>query len=204
MPPLIAAMLAKTVEKIKAAAKEMTDSIFIIYTEKGIEPFKRPLITAGAVLLAVYIMIYSPITGKVKRSKMEVLNMKVVSQYAGDYESAKMRLYSYQGKLPRNVKDAKDEWLKRIINDSARNNNVSVDSLGTQRENEVGNYLMVSREVTATTTYGGFGKWLAEMENSPIFLRVTTMNLSRDEINPGSVKVQFTLSTVFPRAVGGK
>ena len=198
MPPQIAALL----EKIKSAAKDMSANILVIYTEKGIEPFKKPLLMASAVLLSVYVMIYNPITTRVSRTKMEVENMKVVSQYAGDYESAKMRLYGYQSKLPRNDKDAKDEWLKRIINESARKVGVSVDSLGAQRENEVGNYLMVSREVTATTSYATFGGWLAEIENSPIFLRITTMNLSRDENSAGSVKVQFTLSTVFPRAGG--
>jgi len=200
MPPQIAALL----QKLKSAVKEMADSILIIYAEKGMEPFKKPLTTAGAVLLAIYVMIYSPISGRVNRAQLEVQNMKVVSQYAGDYESAKMRQYGLQLRLPRNDKDAKDEWLKRIINDSARKVGIAVDSLGAQRENEIGNYVVVSRDVTATLSYSVFGKWLAEIENSPIFLRITTLSLSRNEATPGSLKVQFTLSTIFPRTVGRK
>lgn len=200
MPPQLAALL----QKIKSAVKEMADSILIIYAEKGMEPFKKPLTTAGAVLLAIYVLIYSPITGRVNRAQLEVQNMKVVSQYAGDYESAKMRQYGLQLRLPRNDKDAKDEWLKRIINDSARKVGVAVDSLGAQRENEIGNYVVVSRDVTATISYAVFGKWLAEIENSPIFLRITTLSLSRNDATPGSLKVQFTLSTIFPRTAGRK
>jgi len=198
MPPLIAALLAK----IKSVAKEMADSIMVIYGEKGIEPFKRPLLIALPSLLCLYALVYSPTSGKLSRSIADQKNMKVVAQFAGDYENAKTKMSGYQRRLPL-LKD-KDDWLNYLITTSAKSVGVSVDSLGAQRETEVGNYILVSREVSATTTYTLFGKWLAEIENSPIFLRVTEMNLHRDENTRGAVKVSFTLSTVFPRLGGGK
>lgn len=197
MPPLSAALL----EKIKSAVKDMADSVVVIYAEKGIGPFKRPLMIALPSLLCLYALVYSPLSGKLKQSAGEELNMTVVAQYAGDYESAKTKLAAYQRRLP--LSKDKDDWLNYIITGTARNSEVSVYSLGAQRETEVGNYILVTREVTATTTYGVFGKWLAEIENSPIFLRVTEMSLNRSENTPGSVKVSFTLSTVFPRLGGG-
>jgi len=198
MPPQIAAIL----EKIKAAVKDMADSILIIYGEKGITPFKKPLMIAGPSLLILYFMVYSPISEKLRRSKIDVQNMTVVAQFAGDYEAAKLRLSGFQRRLPL-LKD-KDDWLNYLITTTARNAGASVDSLGAQRENEVGNYLMVSREVTATTSFGVFGKWMAEIENSPIFLRITEMRISRDENNHGAVKISFTLSTIFPRQGGAR
>jgi len=197
MPPLIAALL----EKIKSSVKDMMDSVVVIYGEKGVEPFKRPLMMALPVLLGLYALVYSPLSAKLKRSVGENINMTVVAQYAGDYENAKTKLAAYQRRLPL-LKD-KDDWLNYLITTTAKNSGVSVDSLGAQREIEVGNYMLVSREVTATTAYGVFGKWLAEIENSPIFLRVTEMSLRRDENALGMVKVTFTLSTVFPRQGGG-
>ena len=47
MPPLSAALL----EKIKSAVKDMADSVVVIYAEKGIGPFKRPLMIALPSLL---------------------------------------------------------------------------------------------------------------------------------------------------------
>ncbi|MDP2866513.1 MAG: type 4a pilus biogenesis protein PilO [Elusimicrobiota bacterium] len=188
-------------EKLKSAVKDISDSILVIYGEKGIEPFKRPLMMALPVLLGLYALVYSPLSEKLKRSVGEARSMTVVAQYAGDYENAKTKLAAYQRRLPL-LKD-KDDWLNYLITTTARNSGVSVDSLGAQRETEVGNYMLVSREVTATTAYGVFGNWLAEIENSPIFLRVTEMNLRRDENALGMVKVTFTLSTVFPRQGGG-
>ena len=197
MPPLIVALL----EKIQSAVKEMADSILIIYGEKGFAPFKTPLIIAVPSLLVLYLLVYNPISDKLRRYKAEAQNMTVVARYAGDYEAAKTKMSAYQRKLPL-VKD-KDDWLNYLITNTARNAGVSVDSLGAQRESEVGNYLVVSRVVTATTNYGVFGTWLAEIENSPIFLRITEMSMQRDENTRGAVKVTFTLSTVFPRQGGG-
>ncbi len=197
MPPLIAALL----EKIRSAVKDMADSIVVIYGEKGIEPFKRPLMIALPSLLCLYALVYSPVNAKLKRSIGEEKNMRVVARFAGDYENAKTKLAGYQRRLPL-LKD-KDDWINYLITTTAKNAGVSVDSLGAQLETEAGNYLLVSREVTATVSYGVFGKWLAEIENSPIFLRVTELTLHRDENARGAVKVTFTLSTVFPRLGGG-
>lgn len=197
MPPLLAALILK----LRSAFKDMTDSILIIYGEKGITPFKKPLIIAAPSLLVLYLMVYSPISAKLTRSVKDQKNMQVVAQFAGDYEGVKTRLGAFQRRLPL-YKD-KDDWLNYLITNTARNSGVSVDSLGAQRENEAGAYLVVSRDVSATTTYASFGKWLAEIENSPIFLRITEMRLHREESMRGSVKVNFTLSTVFPRQGGG-
>jgi hypothetical protein len=198
MPPLIAALL----EKIKAAVKDMIANILIIYGEKGITPFKKPLMVALPSLFILYFIVYTPISDKLRRSKTDAKNMAVVAQFAGDYETAKLRLSSLQRKLPL-FKD-KDDWLNYLLTTTARNSGASVDSLGAQRESEVGNYLMVSREVTATTNYDTFGKWMAEIENSPIFLRVTELRLVRDENSRGMVKITFTLSTIFPKQGGGR
>ena len=197
MPPWIAALPSK----IQSAVKETTDNIIVIYSEKGLAPFKRPLMIAAASLLALYLMVYSPISEKLNRYIGDERNMKAVTQYAGDYENARTRVAGYQRKLPP-TRD-KDDWINRLITDTASNAGVSVDSLGAQRETEVGGYLLVFREVTAVTTYGVFGKWLAEIENYPVFLRITEMTLHRDENTQGAVKVTFTLCTAFPRE-GGK
>lgn len=197
MPPFMAALL----EKVKAYFKEMYANILIIYGEKGFAPFKRPATIAGPTLLVLYMAVYSPITDKLSKTLRSIDSMVVIAQHAEQYESAKLRMRGMQSRLPL-VKD-KDEWLSYVINNTARNAGVPVDSLSAQRESEVGSYLVVSREVQTTTTYHTFGKWLAEIENSPIFLRVTELNLVRDENNRGSVKITFTLSTVFPKFGGG-
>jgi type II secretory pathway component PulM len=189
-------------DKALSYFKSMWDDILIIYGEKGFAPFKKPVTFAAPVLLVLYFGFYGPAGERLARARGNVTNMAVVAEYAEQYETAKQRMALLQRKLPL-VKD-KDEWLSYVISSTAKKTGVSVDSQSAQRESEVGGYLVVSREISTTTTYHGFGRWLAEIENSPIFLRVTELSVSRDENNPGNVKVTFILSTVFPRQGGGR
>lgn len=197
----MSAMQADLIEKVRAYFRNLIANVLIIYGEKGFAPFKRPLTIAAPTLLVLYVAVYSPISSNLDRTTRSISGMTMVAQYAEQYESAKVRVQGLHRRLPL-VKD-KDEWLSYVINSTARNSGVPVDSLSAQRESEVGNYVVVSREVQTTTTYAVFGKWMADIENSPIFLRVTELNLQRDENAPGNVKVTFTLSTVFPRFGAG-
>jgi len=197
----MAPQLGSMPDKALSYFRSMWDDILIIYGEKGFAPFKKPVIYAAPVLLVLYFGFYGPAGGRLSRARAEVTNMTVVSQYAEQYETAKGRIGLLQRKLPL-VKD-KDEWLSYVISSTAKKAGVSVDSQSAQRESEVGGYLVVSREISTTTTYHVFGRWLAEIENSPIFLRITELSVTRDENSPGNVKVSFILSTVFPKQGGG-
>ncbi|MBI5744592.1 MAG: type 4a pilus biogenesis protein PilO [Elusimicrobia bacterium] len=199
MPPVIASLLLK----VQSFFKDMAGNIMIIYGEKGIEPFKKPLLIALPTLLIIYSAVYSPLGRKLDGSAARVRNMETVAQYAADYLEAKSRLSGYQRRLPL-AKD-KDEWLNYIITNTAKSYGISFDGVSAQKETEVGNFYVVSREITVTTTYAKLGKWLAEIENSPIFLRIVELSLRRDENSPGTIKVTFRLSTIIPRfrAAGG-
>jgi len=195
------AIFAAILARAQSFLKDMADNIMIIYGEKGFAPFKKPLIIAGPSLLILYAAVYSPLGNKLKVTSAQVESMGVVAQYAGDYQDAKAKLSAYQRKLPF-IKD-KDEWLNYVITSTAREYGVAFDSLSAQKEMEVGNYVVVSREVMVTTTYANLGRWLAEIENSKIFLRVSDLSIRRSADNPGTVKVTFTLATVFSKFGGG-
>lgn len=128
-------------------------------------------------------------------------SLEVIAQHAGEYEDAKTRLGAYQRRLPL-IKD-KDEWLNYLITNSARTYGISFEGMGAQKETDVGNFVVVSREVTVTTNYATLGKWIADIENSPILIRVADLDLRRDSGNPGMIKVIFRLSTIFPKFPGG-
>lgn len=199
----MAAQSVPITEKIRAYFRDMLSDILIIYGEKGITPFKRPLTIALPSLLLLYVAVYSPLTDKLARAKRSITSMTAIAQYAEEYDAAKVQMRALQRRLPL-IKD-KSEWLSYLINSTSRETGVTVDSQGAQQETEVGGYLVVSREITTTTSYALFGKWLAAMENSPIFVRITELNLNREPTNPGMIKVTFTISTIFPRpgAMGG-
>lgn len=187
--------------KAQAFIKDMFGNIMLIYGEKGIEPFRKPLIIAFPALLIIYVAVYGPITKKLSNSATSLRNLEIVAQHSEEYTNAKTSLSAFQRRLPL-AKD-KDEWLNYIITSTAKSYGIAFDGVSSQKESEVGGFLVVSREVTVSTTYDKMGRWIAEIENSKIFLKVVDLNIRRDENSPGTVKASFRLSTVIPRFGGG-
>ncbi|HAH30917.1 MAG TPA: hypothetical protein DCL44_01235 [Elusimicrobia bacterium] len=180
--------------------KDMVTDINIIYLEKGIEPFKKPVFLALPLLFFIYIAIYSPLTAKVTLRLAELTRFAAISQNYQEYTDARGQLLAYQSKLPL-FKD-KDAWLSHIITTTAKKNGLAFDSLSAQTEMEFNGLLIVSRGVTLKTTYPKLAAWLADIENSPIFLKVTEINFMKQDGSVGMIQAKFTISTVFPRSSG--
>lgn len=180
--------------------KEMLSEISAIYKENGIEPFKKPLMFALPGFLISYFLIYQPSVNQLNNYERELKTLQTLAPYYNDYISAKETINSYRNKLPL-YKD-KDEWLNFIITSSSKKVGVSIDSLLSQNEVELSGFSVVSREVMVTTTYELIGKWLVEIENSPIFLKITNFNLKKIESKVGYASVSLKLSTVFIKPDG--
>ncbi len=184
-------------QKIKIFLKRMLNDMFVIYEEKGAEPFKKPLLYAILPILILYFMIYSPVADKFKDKKNELANIESIIEFYEDYSNAKSMIASFQCQLPA-AKD-KDDWLNHVLSSNAKKHGMDFDSISAQKEIEMNNYLVVSREVSLSSTYNKVGKWVRDMENSPIFLKVTDFNLRKDPMKRGNIKVNLTLSTVFAK-----
>ena len=184
-------------QKIKIFLKRMLNDMFVIYEEKGAEPFKKPLLYAILPILILYFMIYSPVADKLRDKKNELANIESIIEFYEDYSNAKSMIASFQCQLPA-AKD-KDDWLNHVLSSNAKKHGMDFDSISAQKEIEMNNYLVVSREVSLSSTYNKVGKWVRDMENSPIFLKVTDFNLRKDPMKRGNIKVNLTLSTVFAK-----
>jgi len=181
--------------------KRMFSELYKVYSERGIEPFKKPLIFSVPAFLISYFLIYSPSVIQLNNLKRELKSLETLAPYYNDYASSKQVINSYIGKLPL-YKD-KDEWLNYIITSTSRKIGISIESLSSQQENEVLGFSIVSRDVTVTTTYDLIGKWIAEIENSPIYVKITNFNLKKVEGKPGFVSVSFKVTTVVPKPEAG-
>lgn len=195
MPPIPLA-----VARLRVIVKEMTDSATMIYAEKGLAPFKKPLLISISVMLGVYALVYSPVQSRISARKMELEKWQVIEKYASEFESADRKIRQYRERLPL-LKD-KEEWLSGLMNSAARANGMSIDSLSTQAETESGDYLLVSREASLTTTYAQFGKWLADIERTPAFVRVSGVTITKIEEPARYVNVRVKLSTVYYKGGG--
>ena len=193
--------LMSLINKAVVLFKDISDNIFIIYADKGMKPFAKPLLFVLPSLLFVYSIVYVPLGAKARGEKNELKKFQIIAAHYADYNDAKTNLAAYQRRLPR-IKD-KDEWLNYIMVSTAKTHKIVFDSISVQTENEFGNFLLVSREVSVTTTYPQFGKWVADIESSPILLKVVEVNLRKDDLHAGMIKVNMRLSTIFPRFGAG-
>lgn len=184
-------------EKIKFSIKAMIWDIRGIYDEKGFEPFKRPLLYATPVILILYFIIYSPTIDKLEKKNREFRNIDAIDEYYDDYTNIKLRVKGFRRALPA-FKD-KDDWLNYILSSTAKTHDITFNSVSSQKEMALSGYVVVSMDVSFSSTYDKIGRWISNMENSPIFLRLTDFTMVKDSTNIGKVKVTLTLSTVFAK-----
>jgi len=190
---------------IKSFVRGMADDILMIYAEKGIEPFKKPLLLSIPALLVLYNFVYIPLGDRIRARKSALEQVRLIAAHYEDYSNARTRLAGYKRRLPL-IKD-KDEWLNYVLTATAKVHGIDFYSLSSQTEIQAGNFLLVARTVTVTITYTKLGKWIADIENSPIFLKVAEVTIVKDPAQTGMLKVTMTISTMFPNpaaAAGGK
>jgi Tfp pilus assembly protein PilO len=188
-----------TAAAARAAAflKDMADDIGMIYAEKGMEPFKKPLLISLVIILCVYAFAYSPLRTRVAARSVELDKWRFIEANYSQYESAQARLRAFQGRLPL-LKD-KEDWLNLILNSTAKTAGVVFDRITTQTEVKAGNFLVVSIDVSMTTTYMKLGRWLADIEKNPMLLRVADARIARVEGQASfNVRADLKLSTIFP------
>jgi Tfp pilus assembly protein PilO len=191
--PVITALAARAA----AFLRDMSENVAMIYAEKGMAPFKKPLLVSLVILLGVYNFAYSPMRARIEARSAELDKWRIIEAHYSEYESASDRMRAYQARLP-NLKD-KEEWLNVIMYSTAKTYGITPDSLAAQTEIKAGNFLLVSRDVSLTTTYAQFGRWLADVENSPILLRVADVKIAKVDGQSGYVRVNLRLSTIYPK-----
>ncbi|HBE89060.1 MAG TPA: hypothetical protein DDW67_07985 [Elusimicrobia bacterium] len=188
------------IKKIRDAVTEMRDDIVVIHSEKGMEPFKKPLLMAAPALLILYGAVYSPSAAKFQEKQIEAEHLEAVSTYYTEYNDMKARTAELRRKLPL-AKD-KGEWLSYILTSTSKSQGITFDALTAQEEQNAGPLLLVSRGASVVSTYNQIGLWLAEIENSKIFLKITELQLSRSSGNKDLIRATIKLSTIFPKENG--
>ncbi len=184
-------------EKIKNFILEMKGDLTAIYFEKGYEPFKKPVLYAIPFLLVAYALLYLPSVKRLEAKRYEYAKLKASSEFYGRYSAARSKVREYESKLPA-LKD-KDGWLDYILGKSAKKCKILIDSMSGQEEREEGNLIMASRAISVKNDYFTVGKWISDMENSDVFLKITDFNLKKDTSKMGRIKVELTVTTVFSK-----
>lgn len=188
------------INKIISFLKSSVSEIQSIYAEKGVEPFKKPLIVSVPMFLAVYFGFYSPSGTKLSMARDELARYELMAPFYEDYVNYKNSSAQYKKNLPA-YKD-KAEWLDYIIRSNSQKNGITPDTIGSQTESEItGGFILAYREVSIRADYQTIGKLVADIENSPVFVKISEFNLKKDA-ELGVVVAQFKVATVFVKPGG--
>lgn len=175
--------------------KEKKVVLQVIYSEKGFEPFKKPLIISVLILLVLY-YIYNSFSSNLKFATMEYEKLKTIASYYSQYKEYKTKFEYYTTKLPPVNKKA--DFLDNVLNEVSKKYKIVFNVIGTQKEVKVENYYIVSKYVEFTTNYFNLGKFIAELENNPYFIQLTEVKISKKENDlEGNVNVGMSVTTVF-------
>lgn len=169
--------------------------IQVIYSERGFEPFKIPVLVVLGIIFCLYFFVYSKIEPQINVISEQLDTQRTIAEGLDEYNNTKGLITDFKKKLPM-YKD-KDDWLNYLIISTAKKMDIELESLSPQKINEVGDFAIAFRDVETTVEYDMAGKWIEELENAPVFLRITALSMDRIPENPAYVKLRMTVSTLF-------
>ncbi|MDR0646570.1 MAG: hypothetical protein LBG46_06445 [Elusimicrobiota bacterium] len=163
--------------------------------EKRYKPFLFPLIIVVAVFfICRYIngvaleQVYS-IKNKIDAQTAEINNER-------EYKAAKEIYEKLVKRLPPDEK--KNEWLLSETQGLFSKNEIVPVRVGKQTlEESDGIFTPASVNFDIEVDYATLGKFIASVESSDKFIRISELAASRSEGNLGRIKVSFRINTVF-------
>ncbi|MEF3280167.1 MAG: type 4a pilus biogenesis protein PilO [Elusimicrobiota bacterium] len=188
--------MKKTLYNLKNKLKDIIQDVEAIYLDKGPEPFKKPMLYAISAIVISY-LIYLSNKGPLKNNQDEFERINQLANFYSEYIDLKKNIKNYLPMLP-SIKD-KDEWLNYILNTTAAKYSIIFTNVESQKELKIGdNIYVVSKQVQFATDYETLGKFIRDIENSPIFVEVSNFSAFKKN-DPQIIKIDvtLTLTTVF-------
>lgn len=182
--------------EFKSHIKDLFSDMQAVYLEKGPEPFKKPVLYALSAVVVSY-LIYSSNTGTLKNNKLQLEKTIQLAGFYNEYVDLKAAMKTYSKMIP-SIKE-KDEFLNYLLNTTASKYGITFTNIDSQKELKVDNMYFVSKQVQFSTDYDTLGNFIREIENSPVFVEVSQLSVSKknNDIVIGRLDVSLNISTVF-------
>lgn len=187
-------------QDISFRIQEEIQGVARIVQEKGPRHFQKPFGIAAGVILASYFAAYRPTVGRLAQLQKDIYGEMAKAQYAQSYEELRYKMLGYYAKLPK--PDRKDGWLFDSILQSAQQQGIILDSIGSQTEGGAADYWVLTIEVKTRASYDRLGRWVEQLENTMPALYVTGLDITKPDqpvdglgVNQVGVKI----STIMPK-----
>ena len=189
--------------EIKKNLKNIFSDFISVYFEKGIDPFKKPLIYGFGMILLSYV-IYFPSSSKYEDLKGELNQLEIVTRYYDNYIQIKESIKRYYSFVP-SFKD-KEEFLGYVLNTLASKHKISFSKIESQKEVKTNfGVFVVYNSVSFSTDYYTLGNFIRDIENYKPFVYVSEINITKSDNQTviGNLDVDLTIATIFVNRVDG-
>ncbi|MEM4368218.1 MAG: type 4a pilus biogenesis protein PilO [Candidatus Anstonellales archaeon] len=181
---------------IKNYLRNVFQDAIAVYSEKGMEPFKKPFVISMLIIICSYLF-YKTSSSRLLDNREKVEWFNSIKDYYNEYVSSKEILKKYATNVPA-WKD-KDDFLSYTLTNIASKNGITFSSVETQKEMPYDRIYYVSKQVRFTTTFENLVKFLAEVERSEILVEVSQITITKRESTSqlGLLDVDLIVGTIF-------
>ncbi|MDR0952620.1 MAG: hypothetical protein LBM71_00260 [Elusimicrobiota bacterium] len=174
--------------------KEGLNDISNMLLEKNYKPFLRPLV------LLIVLLFLMNLVNKHVNSQVEVIRQKVAAQKAEadnatDYIESKSAYEKLAKRLPPVAE--KNEWLLSQMTSIFDRLEFENPKIGKNSLEEDGKFTLSSVSVDAEGDFNQLGKLIETVENSPYFMRISSLAVNRAEGTLGELRINLKVHTIF-------
>ena len=181
-----------------ADAKKGMNDIKRVVEEGNYKLFAKQLVVLLLVFLGVRFL-NQKLTAQRDSYVDRVSAISIQQTNEQDYLDNKARLLRLEPAFP-DISN-KNEWLLRKIMDMLESHQIQATISGNVSENTTDNYTVMSQPVSFQQNFFDLGKFMADIENSDDFLRISEISIAKatDSASLGLNTVNIRFNTLFPK-----
>jgi len=153
------------------------------------DPLQLRILLIGAVLLAGYIGVYTPLTAQIAETTIKLSQERKMAELANSLEQLQARCGSFAKRIPQQV-DSK-EWLQ-YMHEGIRRFPLKLTKLDCLTPRQVGPYRAVVLTIALEGSFFDLDQFLRWLESNPRLLRVDDISIalasSNERANMGSAR----------------
>lgn len=157
----------------------------------------RPLMISTCTLLTAYFGVYLPPQRKSQRIGLEIQKAKVTFGASARYEDLRDQLAVAYKALPAHTE--REQWLANSVKDSLDAGGLITDIFRPTQENEQGDLLQQTTNVTLRLRFSEFYDWLLRLESARPMMFLLNATLTKKKDDPGYNSATVDIGTVIPR-----
>ena len=156
-------------------------------------PMKLRLFTIGTLLIAVFFMIYMPLSDKINLTEKQIAAEKERNSSIAEYEKLQKQVEAFHGLIAE--QSDTNEWIQYLL-DGLRQFQVKLRGMESKQQKKVGPYKAVAVSMEVEGPYPELKKFVEWIESSQRILRIDMLQFKQE---PKSLLMKILILGILPK-----